>query len=239
MAKRGRKRKGYFYEEQEQAVVDYNNAETIAEKERIFNTWLLPAFTKMVESIIRRYKLAPPDEEFDQTFSDTMAFLMTKLDHFNPNKGTKAYSYYGTICKRFLIQKIETFTKKQTREKPYEDTYTAFRNDTRYLSDSFVEEDEKEFMETLIENMILEIERMLQNSEELHLTNNEILVGKALVDLFQNWSDMFDEVGSNKLNKSTLLLRLKEYTRLSTQDIRNGLRIYKNAYFKVKKALID
>ena len=58
--KRGRKpskeRKGYFYEEQEQAVVDYISTDNIHEKNRIFNTILKPAFTKMIESIIRRYR---------------------------------------------------------------------------------------------------------------------------------------------------------------------------------------
>ena len=65
--KRGRKpskeRKGYFYEEQEKAVVDYLSTDNIVEKNKIFNTILKPAFTKMVESIIRRYNLYPPDEE--------------------------------------------------------------------------------------------------------------------------------------------------------------------------------
>ena len=87
MAKRGRKRKGYFYEEQEQAVYDYINAQDKIEKNKIFNEWLKPAFTKMIESIIRRYKLYPPDECFDETFNDTISFLMTKIDKFHPKKG--------------------------------------------------------------------------------------------------------------------------------------------------------
>ena len=37
MAKRGRKRKGYFYEEQEQAVYDYINTKDPIEKNKIFN----------------------------------------------------------------------------------------------------------------------------------------------------------------------------------------------------------
>ena len=98
MAKRGRKRKGYFYEEQEQAVSDYINSHDKLEKNRIFNEWLKPAFTKMIESIIRRYKLYPPDECFDETFNDTISFLMTKIEKFNPDKGYRAYSYCGTIC---------------------------------------------------------------------------------------------------------------------------------------------
>lgn len=50
MGKRGRKplnkRKGYFYEEQEQAVKEYLNADDKEEKDKIFNKWLKPAFTK-------------------------------------------------------------------------------------------------------------------------------------------------------------------------------------------------
>ena len=61
MAKRGRKpgknRKGYWYEEQEENFKQYLKCENKEEKERIFNTVLRPAFTKMAESIIRRYNL--------------------------------------------------------------------------------------------------------------------------------------------------------------------------------------
>jgi len=86
MAKRGRKRvrKGYFYEDEEQAVIDYINETDIAVKNRIFNTYLYPALTKMIESIIRRYKLYVPDEEFAQTFNDTISYLLTKIGNFKP-----------------------------------------------------------------------------------------------------------------------------------------------------------
>ena len=87
MAKRGRKpkeRKGYFYENEEKAIVDYINETNIVEKNKIFNTILYPALTKMIESIIRRYKLFVPDEEFEQNFSDTISYLLTKINHFKP-----------------------------------------------------------------------------------------------------------------------------------------------------------
>ena len=87
MAKRGRKpkeRKGYFYEREEQAIVDYINTQDETEKNKIFNTILLPALTKMIESIIRRYKLFVPDELFPQTFNDTISYLLTKINNFKP-----------------------------------------------------------------------------------------------------------------------------------------------------------
>jgi hypothetical protein len=87
MAKRGRKpkeRKGYFYEKEEQAIIDYTASDNREEKNKIFNTVLLPALTKMIESIIRRYKLFVPEEEFQQTFNDTISYLLTKINNFKP-----------------------------------------------------------------------------------------------------------------------------------------------------------
>ena len=88
MVKRGRKvknRKGYFYEDEEQAVLDYISSNDREEKNEIFKKYLLPAFTKMIESIIRRYKLYLPDEEFQQTFDDTISYLLMKINNFKQN----------------------------------------------------------------------------------------------------------------------------------------------------------
>ena len=87
MAKRGRKpkeRKGYFYENEEQAVIDYISTEDGNVKNEIFNKYLYPAFVKMIESIIRRYNLYCTDEEFQQTFDDTLSYLMSKISHYKP-----------------------------------------------------------------------------------------------------------------------------------------------------------
>lgn len=85
MAKRGRKpkeRKGYFYENEEQAVIDYISTDDKEVKNKLFNEYLHPAFIKMIESIIRRYNLYCPDEEFQQTFDDTISYLMSKISHY-------------------------------------------------------------------------------------------------------------------------------------------------------------
>ena len=118
MAKRGRKpkeRKGYFYEIEEQAIVQYINEEDVNEKNRIFNNVLYPALTKMIESIIRRYKLFVPDEDFEQNFNDTISYLLTKISHFKPvitgydliedENEIKKYEYV-TLSEELLKQKI-------------------------------------------------------------------------------------------------------------------------------------
>ena len=81
--KRGRKpnpnKKVYFGEEEEKAFREYVNATDQRTKDKIFSQKLYYPFTKMIESIIRRYNLFTPDEDFEETFFDTMSFLITKI----------------------------------------------------------------------------------------------------------------------------------------------------------------
>lgn len=239
MAKRGRKRKGYFYEEQEQAVVDYILAETKEDKNKIFNTWLKPAFTKMIESIIRRYKLYIPDEEFDNTFNDTFSFLMTKIELFDPSKGFKAYSYCGTICKHYLLYKLNKGVKIREKEEPYEDFYDVFSDDNNYVVEECVEETQEQFLTDLITNTCTEIRRIIEEQKPNPLTHDEERVGMALLDLFENWEEVFRNLGSNKFNKTSILLYLKEVTHLSTPEIRSSMKKYKTAYYGIKKLMLE
>ena len=240
MGKRGRKplnkRKGYFYEEQEQAVKDYLNADDKEEKDKIFNKWLKPAFTKMIESIIRRYNLYPPDENFQETFDDTISFLMTKIENFNADSGYKAYSYCGTICKNYLIYKINQFNKNQKRNERY-DVIQSDLNDS--ITFSYNENSGHiTFLTDLMKNTIKEIRGIL-NGDKLKLSDDEIRVGKALIELMTNWEDLFAQMGSNKFNKSSILLFLKETTLLNTKQIRDGMKKYKTAYYGIKKVMIN
>lgn len=138
MAKRGRKpkeKKGYFYEKEEQAIVDYISTNDINEKNRLFDTILYPALTKMIESIIRRYKLYVPDEVFEQTFSDTISYLLTKINNFKQN--VMLYDDVNRVTTQIKSEAVEiqesefeTFTKKVTEDKP-KYIKVIFRNSSR------------------------------------------------------------------------------------------------------------
>jgi hypothetical protein len=238
MAKRGRKkRKGYFYEEQEEAVKNYINASTKEEKDKIFTTWLKPAFTKMIESIIRRYNLYLPDEEFNDTFNDTMSFLMTKIEKFNPDMNFKAYSYCGTICKNYLIYKINKFKKNQEKNERYDVMQRDLKNDINLSYNDHIYGDS--LLSELIRKTCDEIDRIIKHRDKYNLSNDEIRVGRALIELMENWEDLFAQMGSNKFNKSSILLFLKETTFLNTKQIRDSMRKYKDAYYILKKSMIN
>lgn len=233
MAKRGRKakeKKGYFYDTEEQAIVDYINAQTVADKNKIFNTILYPALTKMIESIIRRYKLYVPDEEFEQTFNDTISYLLTKINNFDAAKGCKAYSYCGTVCKNYLYYKCSQYAKRKIRNESY-DEMTEEINNIGYTP---FEDSKAEVAASLIKDVSNEISRIIDNGFSLNA--NEIKVGKALLYLLKNWESILTEGGSNKLQKSSVLYFLREETRMSTKEVRDNMKPFKKIYKFLKNA---
>ena len=119
-----RTQKQYWGVEQEEAVVRYLQSESEDERNKIFNQYLKEPLIIMVESIIRRYKLYRKGQDFNETHTDTTSFLITKISKYDPSLNTKAYSYFGTICKHYLMGSIQKDTKEFNRSVSYEDVYS-------------------------------------------------------------------------------------------------------------------
>ena len=229
------KRKGYFYEEQEQAVLDYLNESDPILKDRIFADKLWAPITKMVESIIRRYKLFVPDETYEDTFYDTISFLITKLDKFEPGK-YKAYSYYGTICKNYLIGKIQNFNKSQERNPLYSNVSGGFN---KLEFSSVLDIFDVSIAADSIDKMIKKLKSMIDEKDEIPLKENEVKLGSALITLFENWDYILSTDGSPKLNKSAILLFLKDSTGLDAKGIRDNIKKFKKEFKIIKGGLLD
>lgn len=237
MAKRGRKpkaeRKGYFYEAEEQAIQDYISTTDELERGKIYNSVLRPALEKMVEAIIHRYRMYVPDEDYEQTFSDTLSYLITKLNNFKPERETKAYSYCGTIVRNYLKNKVIQYNKKLTRDIPYD-----IKIEESYDGYDYAEEEQDEFAsraESLITDTSQEIKRMIANRDVYHLKDNEVKVGTALCELLDNWETILYEEGSRKLMKSRVLYFLREETMMSTKEFRDGMKKFSSAYYLLKE----
>jgi hypothetical protein len=190
----------------------------------------------MIESIIRRYKLYVPEEEFKETFDDTLSFLSSKMANFDPSKHHKAYSYYGTICKNYLIYKINQFKKKIERNEQYDDVYERFQNNIDYSQPDM--EGTTSLAEDLVKNTVKKIHSMIDDENE-GLTDNEKKVGLAMCELFENWEDILCPEGSNKLQKSSVLYFLREETMMSTKELRDNMKKFRDVYYILKKDMIE
>ena len=95
------------------------------------------------------------------------------------------------------------------------------------------------FLTKLMNNTVKKINDIIDKREKFRLSEDEIKVGKALIELMNNWEDLFAQMGSDKFNKSSILLFLKETTLLNTKQIRDGMKKYKTAYYGIKSIMIN
>ena len=221
---RPRTQKIYFGEDQEKAVVKYLESSDEDERNKIFNEFLREPLVIMVESIIRRYKLYRKDMEFEEIHTDTMSFLITKINKFDHTKNTKAYSYFGTICKNYLMGAIQKDTKEQNRQVSYDDISSDVEDSTdlSYVIDEHVID-----YQAIIIKLTSNLEEFVENQ---NLNENEQKLGYALLEIFSNFDKIFQVGDGNKFNKNLILLSLREMTSLSTKEIRIAMKRYKKIY---------
>lgn len=231
--KRGRKaqKENYFDIREEDAVKNFLIAKTSEEKNKIYNQFLRGPLDKMISSIIRRYKLYRKDMNFEEIHTDTHSFLMTKVDKFKPSKNKKAYSYFGTICKNYLMGQIIKDQKETNRKISYEDVSSSLeqRPDMIYTID-----DDTLSMEVVISVYTKELKDFIDKE---NLNDNEKRLGYALVDLFDNYETIFSSTDNNKFNKNIILLSLREMTNLSTKEIRTSIKKFKKLYVIIQSRL--
>jgi len=254
VSRRGRKRKNdpYFGVEQEEAVKKYLSLGKLVEDEtaltgyrwsgttiesferdKIYREKLKDPLNKMVESIIRKYKLYSKSSEFEETHADALSFLMIKFHKFKPDKNKKSYSYYGTVCKHYLLGKLIKEDKKMKSLLPYEDYSSTIEEDERnsYTIDNY-DLDLTKFLSQIAEGIREDLETKI-------LTENEEKVGLSLVTILEDWEKVFsEEVSKNKkYNKNLILLYMRNMTSLSTKDIRNAMKRFKTIYKVLKDGL--
>jgi len=206
-------------------------AETSEEKNKIYNEFLRGPLDKMISSIIRRYKLYRKDMDFNEIHCDTHSFLMTKVDKFKPAKEKKAYSYFGTICKNYLMGQIIKDQKETNRKVSYEDMSESIeqRPDMMYR----IDEDQVD-TSIIITEYLRELKDFIEGE---NLNDNERKLGYALIDLFDNYESIFSGADNNKFNKNVILLSLREMTNLTTKEIRSSMKRFKKLYIFIQSKI--
>ena len=217
-------KENYFDIREENAVIEFLTATSFNDKNKIYNEFLRKPLDKMISSIIRRYRLYRKDMEFDEIHTDVHSFLMTKVDKFKPSKNKKAYSYFGTICKNYLMGQILKDQKETNRKVSYEDISSTIeeRPDMLY----HIDEDVIDLDSVIIEYTI----KLKDFVETQSLTDNEKKLGLALIDVFEKYETIFTSTDNSKFNKNLILLSLREMTNLTTKEIRVSLKKFKSLY---------
>ena len=203
-----KKKKGvqYFTQATEDAIIEYNKATTFEEKNKIYHERIHYAFFKLTENIIHTFKFYYTEvSNIEDLQFEVISFLLSKIHLFNPDKGAKAYSYFGTIAKRYLILSNQKNYKKRIDTAPIEQ----------------LEEDEKHSYEMSDDQPIERLsyfideftEYCTENIFELFPKEEDAKIADAILDIFRQREkiDIF--------NKKALYIYIREQVEVKTPKI--------------------
>jgi hypothetical protein len=208
--------KMYFTQDHEQAIIDYCSTDCYEKKTHLYVNWIQPAFDEMVDKIVFTYKFTNLPN-IDELRMDCKVWLTTILEKYDPNRGSKAFSYFSVITKNWFIHKVKKTSKRAQREVDYEDAAAEVEQKLRTTANPFFHETEhREFWEHLWKE--------IDSWENPDMNENERKVYEAVKILLNSKDDI--EI----FNKKAIYLYLRELTGLNTKQVVSQLNKMRKKY---------
>jgi hypothetical protein len=204
--KRRPKSKNYFTQDTEDAIVLYNSTSSTDEKSKIYERRIHYPFFKLTENIIHTFKFYYTEvDDIEHLQHEVICFLLSKIHLFDPSKGAKAYSYFGTIAKRYLILQNQKNYKKRIEKAPVDE---LFKDDTHTYSIS--DHPSNDPLSFYIDKFV---EYCSENLFEIFPKNHDAAVADAILELFRKREDI------DVFNKKALYIYIREMIDVKTPKI--------------------
>ena len=221
--RRKRTKNNYFTKVHEEAIVEYALSSCIKQRTKLYVSLIQPAFEEMVNKIIFTYKFNTLPN-IGPLSDDCKIWLTTILDKYDPNKGSKAFSYFSVVTKNWFIHKVKTNSKRLKRETSYENIVEMGGSDSLGASSAQIDYVEQRAEAEFWNSLLSQVEIW----DTGNLKQNEKAVLEAVKVLLHNIEDI--EI----FNKKAVYLYLRELTGLNTKQVVNNLNKLREKYSTFK-----
>jgi len=211
----------YFTLETEEAILRYRNSKKLAERNKIYNDHIHYGFYKLVENIIHTFKFYYTEvDNIEDLKYEVISFLLQKLDLYDQSKG-KAYSYFGTIAKRYLI----IYNQKNYKKLINKTDIGEQQDDNSLVNSIVVKEPEPELDK--LDVVELFVEYVDTNLVELFSKADELKVADAILEIFKKRENI------DIFNKKAVFIYVKEMTDAPSNTITKVIKKLKTIYKKI------
>jgi len=196
---RKKSKANYFTKETEDYIVKYNTSTDQDYRNKIFTEHIYLPFYKLAENIIHTFKFYYTDvDQIEDLKHEIVSIqLEEKIMKFDPTNGAKAYSYFGTIVKRWLInynnknykrlKQVGSFSDIEESYEVYKDSHSNHAISLSTFLDKFVED-------------------MYDKLDELFVKDNEKQISDAVLTIFRTRNDL------DIFKKKALYIYIREMT---------------------------
>jgi len=216
----------YFNAGTQAAIVAHQQATDKKEKDRLYVKDIMPAFEKLVENLINIHKFTSLHDTYDDLKNDCVNFLFETIGKFDATRGTNAFSYFNVVAKNWLIIKTKQKSQRVKRSVSLDDPESLSANEQRIIDDYYHVPAQDE---TIInENSAKSIVTMLYEIRNKVKSENELACINSIITVFENIDDI------DLLNKSAILLYVRELSGLSPKQLTTTMQVVKKHYKHIK-----
>lgn len=216
--------KNYFTKETEDYIVKYNNCTDPVERDRIFTQHIYFPFYKLAENIIHTFKFYKIDvDTIEDLKLDIITMLVQdKISKFDPTYGAKAYSYFGTIVKRWLIAYCNANYKRSKQ-------HTGIAAYIDYLQEDYEPEITPSLpLAGILDNWIVEVS---ENLEEMFPKEEDREIAEAVLTVFKSRQDL------QIFKKKALYIYVREITGCETPYLTKTIAKLKESFYERLRVL--
>ena len=208
--KRRPKSKNYFTQDTENAIVRYNGLDPVRDEKlrsTIYDNEIHYPFFKLTQNIIHTFKFYHTEvENLEHLQHEIIVFLLSKIHLFDPSRGAKAYSYFGTIVKRWLILYNTKNYQKKIKKTPVDELSKEGSDYVYSMGDDNVKSDLDKYIDIFVEYTT-------QNIYELFPKKNDAQIADAILELFRKREEI------DVFNKKALYIYIREMVDVKTPKI--------------------
>tara|TARA_B100000287_G_C20464500_1_gene714701 strand:+ start:80 stop:790 length:711 start_codon:yes stop_codon:yes gene_type:complete len=217
MPKKKAKRKVYFGQEVQNAIIEYNSLDSFenqSERNKIYEERIHKAFDKLAENIINTFKFTYFDYGFNDIKHEVVAFMVMNIHKYDHTKGSKAFSYFSVVAKNYLIlHNNNNYKKLKTHDGM--DVLDRHKVDEQFSDSDFI-------------NLTNEIIQYFDtNLNTIFRKDRDLKIGYAIIDLMKQRDDI------ENFNKKAIYILIREMTDVETAHITSVVNVLKKHYKKL------
>jgi len=225
-----KEKKQYFTQDTEDAIIEYLAETDPIKRNKIYNERIDYSFHKLTENIIHTFKFYYTEvETISELQHEVTSFLLEKLHLYNQSKG-KAFSYFGTIAKRYLIlynnKNYEKLKNKAEVEAIDEDQTIVLNiiNNSKEADDVLM--GESYFIDKFITYTDAHLFKIFPDCEDAKTAD-------AIIQLFKHRENL------DIFNKKGIYIYIREQTDQDTPQITKVIKSLKKVHYRLLQQYLD
>src|SRR5210317_643048 len=223
---RKKSKANYFTSETEEYIVKYNTSTDPEYRNKIFTDHIYLPFYKLAENIIHTFKFYYTDVDKIEDLKHEIVSMLyeEKIMKFDPTNGAKAYSYFGTIVKRWLINYNNKNYKKLKQIGSFDDIEDSYETDLGLDTSASI---------TLSKFIDEWVDTMYGKIDEMFTKDTEIQIADAVLTIFRTRHDL--EI----FKKKALYIYIREMTDCDTPHLTKVISKLKEDFKEKYQKLYD